>query len=390
VAEPIALTEEEVREAVATRREIHAHPELKYEERRTADLVARRLESLGYRARRGVGRTGVTTTLGGASAGRCVLLRADMDALPVQEGGAAPWRSVVPGVMHACGHDCHTAWLLTVARALRRTGLPRGTVKFAFQPAEEGGNGALAMIEDGVLVDPAVDAAFGAHVWNHLETGKVCVTAGPFMAAVDRFRIRVLGRGGHGAVPHTARDPVLAAAHIVAALQQVVSRNTDPLESAVLTVGSIHGGNAFNVIPGEVVLEGTMRSFDAGVWRALPEHLERVSLRTAEAFDCRAEVEVERVQKATVNDPAMAAIVREVAAEVVGPGNLVEGRTMGGEDFSEFLLRVPGAYFFVGSRNEGAGQVHPHHSPLFDPDEGALPIAARILMGTARRFLDGA
>jgi amidohydrolase len=387
--DPLAPTEEEVKELVATRRDLHAHPELKYEETRTADVVAERLASLGYLPRRRVGRTGVVALLEGRRPGPCVLLRADMDALPLQETNDVPYRSTIPNRMHACGHDCHTSGLLAVARLLRRVGLDRGTVKFVFQPAEEGGNGALAMIEDGVLENPKVDAAFGLHVWNHLDTGRVSLVDGPFMAAVDRFTIRVVGRGGHGAVPHTARDPVLAAAHVVTALQQVVARNVDPLKAAVVTVGSIRGGDAFNVIPEEVRLEGTMRSFDPDVWETLPEHLERVATRTAEAFDCRAFVDLERVQKPTVNDPAMAALVRQVAAGVVGAANVVEGRTMGGEDFSEFLLRVPGCYFFVGSRNEAKGRVHPHHSPRFDVDEDALPLGVRLLAGVAVRYLAG-
>jgi amidohydrolase len=384
----LAPTEEEAAELVATRRDLHAHPELAYQETRTARVVAERLRALGYEPRGEVGRTGVTALLEGEAPGRCVLLRADMDALPIQEANEVPYRSAAPKTMHACGHDAHTAILLAAARILRRLERPaRGAVKLMFQPAEEGGNGALAMIEDGVLESPRVDAAFGLHVWNHLDAGKVAVVDGPFMAAVDRFSIRVVGRGGHGAVPHTARDPVLAAAHVVTAIQQVVARNVDPLKAAVVTVGSIRGGDAFNVIPPDVRLDGTMRSFDADVWASLPEHLERAATRTAEAFDCRAEVTVERMQKPTVNDPAMAALVREVAADVVGAENVVEGRTMGGEDFSEILLRVPGCYFFLGTRNERAGKTHPHHSPHFDVDEDALPVGARLLVAIAQRYL---
>jgi amidohydrolase len=391
MSDALAPTADEAQEIVATRRDLHAHPEIAYQEHRTSDVVARRLEALGYAPRRDVGRTGVTALLEGREPGPCVLLRADMDALPLAEASDVPYRSTAPNAMHACGHDCHTAMALGAARILRRLSpLPRGSVKLMFQPAEEGGNGALAMIQEGVLDHPRVDAAFGLHVWNHLDVGQVAVVDGPFMAAVDRFRIRVVGKGGHGAVPHASRDPVLAAAHVVTALQQVVARNVDPMKSAVLTVGSLHGGDAFNIIPQEVVLEGTMRSFDHDVWEALPGHLDRTARRTAEAFDCRAEIEVERVQRATVNDPGMAALVREVAAGVVGSGNVVEARTMGGEDFSELLLRVPGCYFFVGSRNERKGKVHPHHSPYFDVDEDVLPIGARMLVGVALRYLDRA
>lgn len=382
---PTALEQEEL---VATRRDIHAHPELKYEELRTAGLVDERLRSLGYETRTGVGRTGVVTTLEGSAPGRCVLLRADMDALPLQELNDVPYASQTPNVMHACGHDGHTAMALTAARMLRRLEPPAaGTIKLMFQPAEEGGNGAVAMIEDGVLESPRVDAAFGCHLWSQLDTGKIALVDGPFMASVDEFEIRVVGTGGHGAMPHQTRDPVLAAAHVVTALQQIAARNVNPLEAAVITIGAIQGGEAFNIIPKEVVLKGTARSFDDTVWEELPTHIERVARHTAAAFDCKAEVDLRRLMRPTVNDPEMAALVREVAAEVVGPENVVEERTMGGEDFAEVLALVPGCYFFVGARNEAEGIVHPHHSPHFDVDEAALPIGARMLAGIAHRYL---
>ncbi len=381
-------TETEIEELVSTRRDIHAHPELRYEEDRTAALVSERLEGLGYEPRTGVGRTGVTALLDGEASGRCVILRADMDALPLQEQNDVPYVSQNAGIMHACGHDGHTAMALTAARMLKRAAPPaRGTIKLMFQPAEEGGNGAVAMIEDGVLKDPKVDAAFGIHLWNHLEVGKVAIVDGPFMAAVDEFTVIVRGTGGHGAMPQETRDPVLAAAHIVTALQQIVARNVDPLQAAVVTIGAIHGGEAFNIIPDQVELRGTARSFDDNVWRELPGHIERVATSTAKGFGCTAEIELERLMRPTVNDPAMAELVREVAREVVGPENIVVQRTLGGEDFAEILALVPGCYFFVGSRNEQAGKVHPHHSPFFDIDEGALPIGARMLAGVAHRYL---
>jgi amidohydrolase len=391
MSDPTTPTAEEREELVATRRDLHAHPELKYEERRTAGLVAERLNALGYAPRTGVGRTGVSALLEGRAPGPCVLLRADMDALPLQERNEVPYASRSPGVMHACGHDGHTAMALAAARILRRLEPPaRGSVKLVFQPAEEGGNGALAMIEDGVLEEPPVAAAFGLHLWNHLAVGRVAVVDGPFMAAVDEFDLRIRGTGGHGAMPQETRDPVLAAAHVVTALQQIAARNVSPLQAAVVTVGAIHGGDAFNIIPDEVLLRGTARSFDEEVWAALPGHLERVAVRTAEAFGCRAELELRRLMRPTVNDPAMAALVREVAAEAVGRENVVAMRTMGGEDFAEILARVPGCYFFVGSRNEAEGKVHPHHSPHFDIDEAALPLGARLLVDVARRFLERA
>lgn len=375
---------------VATRRDIHRHPELGYREERTGALVVERLKALGYVPTEGVGKTGVKALLEGQADGPCVMLRADMDALPIQEESDVDYRSTVPGVMHACGHDCHVSIALQAAEMLGRDGGPaRGSVKLAFQPAEEGGNGALAMIEDGLLEDPKVDAVFGLHVWNHLEVGKVAVVDGPFMGAVDKFRIRVLGRGGHGAIPNEANDPVLAAAHVVSALQQIVSRNVDPMDGAVVTVGAIHGGDAFNVIPEVVTLDGTTRCFSDDVYEALPGMLERVATHTAEAFGCRAEVEVGRLMRATVNHPDMAEIVREVAAEVVGRENVVELRTLTSEDFSEYLMRRPGCFFFVGSRNEATGKIHSHHNPRFDVDEAVLPIGLKMLTGVARRYLAG-
>lgn len=389
MTDPLAPTTEEQDEIIATRREIHRHPELKYEEQRTSSLVIERLQGLGYEPTTGLGKTGVSAMLEGAGAGPCVLLRADMDALPLQELNEVEYASTHAGVMHACGHDGHTACLLGAARVLKRVGAPdAGRIKLMFQPAEEGGNGALAMIEDGVLENPKVDAAFGLHVWNHLDVGTVAIVDGPFMASVDEFTVQIRGVGGHGAMPHETRDPVLAAAHVVTALQHIVARNVAPLQSAVVTVGRIRGGEAFNIIPDVVELAGTMRSFDTEVWERLPEQFERTVAKTAEAYGCTAEIEIKRMMRPTINDPEMAALVREVASEVVGAENIVNERTMGGEDFSEVLARVPGCYFFVGSRNEADGKVHPHHSPHFDIDEGALSIGARILTGVALRYLE--
>jgi amidohydrolase len=384
-------TAEEQAELVATRRDIHAHPELKYQEKRTAGLVDERLRALGYETQVGVGETGVVTTLAGAAPGKCVLLRADMDALPLQEENDVPYASRVPSVMHACGHDGHTAMALTAARVLRRIPPPaRGIIKFMFQPAEEGGNGADAMIRDGVLEAPDVDAAFGCHLWSHLDTGKIALVDGPFMASVDEFRVRIIGVGGHGAMPHQTRDPVLAAAHVITALQQIASRTVSPLESVVITVGSIHGGEAFNIIPGRVTMRGTARSFDEAIWEALPGHIDRIVKHTAAAFGCEAEIEIERMMRPTVNHPDMAELVREVARDLIGAENIVEERTMGGEDFAEVLARVPGCYFFVGARNEERGIVHPHHSPHFDVDEAALPIGVEMLARVAHRYLEHA
>ncbi len=390
MTERVQLTSADRDELVATRRDLHRHPEPAYEEVRTAGVVEARLREIGYETTTGVAKTGVVATRSVGAPGRCVMLRADMDALPMQERGGHDYVSTVPNVMHACGHDCHTAIALTTARVMQRIDAPaNGSIKLVFQPAEEIGAGAREMIEAGVLENPKVDAAFGLHVWNHLETGKVAVTSGPFMGSVDVFRIRIVGAGGHAAIPQDARDPVLAAAHVTTALQQIASRNVDPLKAVVVTVASIQAGDTFNIIPEDALLTGTLRALDDDVWNMLPEAVTRVTENTAKAFGCKAEVEIDRVNKPTINDPTMADLVRQVASDVVGSENVVETRTMGGEDFGEFLMRVPGCFFFVGSRNEERGLVHPHHSPEFDIDEDALEIGARLLSDVALRFLAG-
>jgi amidohydrolase len=247
------------------------------------------------------------------------------------------------------------------------------------------------MIEDGALENPMVDATFGLHLWNNLPAGEVAACPGPIMAAVDEFTITVRGVGGHGAMPHQTVDPVVAASHVVIALQSVVSRNVNPLESAVVTVGSIQAGSAFNIISGEAVLRGTVRSFDPETYAAIPDHVKRVVTGVAEGLGATAEIRYDRQCLATVNDPREAAFVAKVAAGVVGEKNVHrEGqRTMGGEDMSFFLAKVPGCYFFLGSRNEAKGFVHPHHSPRFDIDEGCLPIGVEILRRVALDFLNG-
>jgi amidohydrolase len=259
---------------VATRRDLHQHPELGFEERRTSALVAERLGRLGYTVRSGVGKTGVVGVRdGGPAGGRCVLIRADMDALPVDEANDVPYRSQHAGRMHACGHDGHVAVGLEVARRLHAAYLP-GTVKFAFQPAEEISNGAEAMIQDGVLDAPTVDAAFGIHLWNDLPVGTVALMAGPIMASVDEFEIAVVGKGGHAAAPHQAIDPVLVAAHLVTALQSLVSRRRDPFEEGVVSVTQLNAGHAFNVIPARAQLRGTVRTFGGTFYDTAPQLVE--------------------------------------------------------------------------------------------------------------------
>jgi len=377
---------------VATRRDLHAHPELGFEETRTGALVAERLRQLGYGVRTGVGKTGVVgVSRGGSGNGRCVLLRADMDALPIEEANDLPHRSRHPGKMHACGHDGHVAIGLEAARRLAGFALPAGgTVKLAFQPAEEVSYGADAMIKDGVLDAPAVHAAFGIHLWNDLAVGTIGIMPGPVMASVDEFEITVQGKGGHAAAPHQTVDPVLVAAHVVTALQSLVARRRNPLEEAVVSVTQVNAGHAFNVIPEQAVLRGTVRTFGGRFWEEAPQLVGHTAQAIALAFSATAECRYRRLSGPLVNDARMAGLMRDVAAEIVGPDQVIEGvRTMGGEDMSHFLQRVPGCFALVGSApKDTKATPPPHHSPRFDFDEEALVIGAELVTRTAVRYLE--
>lgn len=377
---------------VAWRRDFHRHPELAFQEFRTSGIVAKELAALGLEVQSGVGKTGVVGLLEGSKPGPVVMLRFDMDALPITELNQTDYVSENPGVMHACGHDAHTAIGLGVAQLLaRHRGELAGTLKFVFQPAEEGENGALAMIRDGVLNDPAPELALGLHVWNEAPAGIVRAGAGGVMAAADILNITVHGKGTHGAQPHLGVDAVVLAAHIVTALQTVVARNTDPRQTAVVTVGALHAGTAFNIIAETAQLTGTIRTFDPAVREHILERVKTVVEGTAAALGGRASVEIKAISPATVNDARAAQLVREVAAEVVGADNVgADQFTMGAEDMSEFLNRVPGCFFFLGSANAAAGPAYPHHNPRFDIDESILSAGAAILASAAWRYLNGA
>ena len=373
---------------IATRRDIHQHPELGFEEKRTATLVADRLRAFDYQVTSGIGKTGVVALKRNEGRdGRCVLLRADMDALPVDEANDVPYRSRHSGKMHACGHDGHVAIGLEVARRLAPVALG-GAVKFAFQPAEEASNGAQAMIADGVLEAPSVDAAFGIHLWNELPVGTIGIAAGPIMASVDQFEIEIHGRGGHAAAPHQTIDAVLVAAHLITALQGLVSRRRDPLEDAVVSVTEVHAGRAFNVIPARADLRGTVRTFGGTFFTDAPRLIEEMARGVAAAFGARVEVHYRRLSGPLVNDERLTGLMRDVATELVGAANVRDGvRTMGGEDMAYFLERVPGCFAFVGSA-PGDGKASPHHSPTFDIEEESLVIGAELLTNTAVAFLN--
>jgi amidohydrolase len=377
---------------VRTRRDLHRHPELAFQEHRTAGIVAERLRAAGYEVRTGIAETGVVGTLrGGAGDGPTLLLRADMDALPIVEECTHDFISSVSGAMHACGHDAHVAIGLAVAERLARSRERwPGTVQYVFQPAEEIGSGALRMVEEGVL--EGVDAALGLHVWLGLPSGVVGVVPGPFMASTAEFDLTIRGRGGHGAIPHETIDPVLVGSQVVVALQSVVSRGISPLESAVVSVGAFQAGDAHNVIADTAVLRGTARAFDPAICGELPRRIEQVVAGVCAALGAEYTFYYHQSAPPTVNDAGMAELVRLAAEEVVGTERVRTDpavRTMAAEDFGELLLRVPGCYFFVGARNEAIGAVHPHHSPRFDLCEEALPVGVEVLERAALRVLRG-
>jgi amidohydrolase len=381
-------------ELTAIRRDLHMHPEMGFEEVRTAGIVADRLNSLGYEVVAGVGKTGVVGLLqGGLPGERTVLLRFDMDALPIDEANDVPYRSQVPGVMHACGHDAHVAIGLGVANVLakHRDQLP-GTVKLMFQPAEEGLGGALAMIADGVLdhIGPPVDRALGLHVSSQHPLGTAAMRVGPMMAAGARLTITVHGKGGHGARPNETVDAVVVAAQIVNMLQTIVSRNLDPDDIGIVSIGSIHAGNAGNVIAETATMQGTIRSFTEETKELLRRRVPEVAQMTAVALGATAVVEINEGIDATVNAEEPTLLMAAAAGAVLGEGNIqMDYRTTGGEDFSAVLARVPGNFFFLGARNDERGINAPHHNPRFDIDERCLPQGVAILCDAAVRSLKG-
>jgi amidohydrolase len=368
---------------VDLRRQVHRNPELSHEETETAALVADRLRAWGIdEVYTGIGGTGIVGVINGRRPGPMRMLRADMDALPVRESDRGqPYRSTRDGVHHACAHDGHVAILLTTARILASSrDRLAGSVLLVFQPAEEAGDGAVAMLRDGLLARWKPDACFGLHLWNELPVGTIDVRAGAVMAHADSLSITVTGRGGHAASPDRSRDPIVAGASIVLAAQTIVSRATPPREMAVLTIGSIHAGTVGYVIPDRLDMQGTLRTFDPELRGRLLARLAALVERTGDAFDLTAELRVVDSQRACLNDPAQAELVRRAAADVVGPEKVTSGfRTAGADDMAEYLAQVPGCYFFVGSASSERGLVAPHHSPDFDFDEGALEIGALTL-----------
>jgi amidohydrolase len=377
------------------RRDFHMHPELGFREIRTGGIVAKELEALGIEVTKGVGRTGVVGLLEGSRSGPTLLLRFDMDALPITEETGAEYASQNPGVMHACGHDGHTAIGLTVAKILHaHRGELAGTVKLCFQPSEEGSNGeetggAEAMMRDGLLESPRVDMSLALHLWNEKPLGWLGVTKGPIMAGGDIFDVRIIGRGGHGAIPDMTVDPVIAATNIVNALQTIVSRNVSPLETAVVSVTSIHGGTAFNVIPPEVRLEGTLRSFDVGVRQKVVERFEQITRGVGEGMGCQVEINIKRITPPLVNDESITSKVQETAQRLLSESELDTGyQTMTAEDMAYMQEKVPGCFFFVGSNDKSRHLDYGHHHPKFDFNEEALIRGSALMAAAAMDILN--
>ncbi len=381
--------------AQTLRRDFHMHPELGFNEIRTGGIVAKELEALGLEVTKGVGKTGVVGLLEGAKPGPTLLLRFDMDALPITEDTGAEYASQNQGVMHACGHDGHTAIGLTVAKILNaHKNEIAGTIKFCFQPSEEGSNGEEAggaemMMKDGVLEGPKVDMTLSLHLWNEKPLGWVHVAKGPVMAGAEIFKIKIIGKGGHGAVPNATIDPVTCAAQIITASQTIVSRNVSPLETAVVSFTIINGGTAFNVIPQEVTLEGTIRTFDPQVRLKVVKRFEEIVNGVASAMGCKVEMNVKQLTPALINADDVTSKVQETAMRVL-PQSTHDNTpylTMGAEDMAYMQTKVDGCYFFIGSNNKERHLDYGHHHPKFDFDEQSLISGAALMAAAAADIL---
>lgn len=367
----------------ALRRDFHRHPEIGFHEFRTAGKVASELNSLGLEVTTGIGKTGVVGILEGRQPGPVLLVRFDMDALPIQEENEADYTSQTPGVMHACGHDGHTAIGLTVARLLAaKRDLLHGAIKFIFQPAEEGLGGAESMILDGVLENPHPDHSLSLHLWNNMPSGWFGITSGPVMAASDIFHITYHGKGGHGALPNLSVDPILASSYFINAVQSIVSRNISPLDSSVISVTTIHGGDAHNVIPSQVEMSGTIRTFRPEVRTTLLRRFDEIAHQAAQIMSCTADVDVQILTPAVFNDSEITRRIHSTAESLYPRAEIdTHFMTMGSEDMAYIMQEIPGSYFFVGSADPSSGKDFPHHHPRFDFDEHALSSAVAVMTG---------
>jgi amidohydrolase len=374
---------------VEIRRTIHMNPELGFEEVETSRLVSEWLERFGLQVKRGWAKTGVVGLLQGEKGGKTVAIRADMDALPMEEANQVPYASKVKGKMHACGHDAHVTILLGVAKffsSLREQ--VKGNIKWIFQPAEEGQGGGRVMVEEGVLENPKVDAIFGAHILPLLPMGKVGIFEREGLASADRFTIKIIGQGGHGAFPHLCKDPILAAGQVITQIHSIVSRNVNPLDNAVVSIGKVSGGTAFNIIPDEVQLLGTARSLNPQVREELKSRIEQVVQGVVRSYGMDYRFDYEYGYPVLINDPEMSKLVASACARGIGKENVVVIKpSMGGEDFAYYLEKRPGSFFNLGSRNEEKGIVQPYHNSLFDIDEDVLPFGVEMFVRIIDQYL---
>ncbi|OUC12348.1 MAG: peptidase M20 [Alkalinema sp. CACIAM 70d] len=370
------------------RRHLHQRPELGFQEQLTASFIATKLQEWGIPHQTGIAKTGIVATIVGSQPGKVLAIRADMDALPIQEENEVEYRSQHEGKMHACGHDGHVAIALGTAYYLSRHPDFAGTVKIIFQPAEEGPGGAEPMVAAGVLQNPTVDAIIGLHLWNQLPIGTVGIRSGALMAAVETFRCTIFGKGGHGAIPQQTIDSIVVAAQVVNALQTIVARNVDPIESAVVTVGEFHAGTACNVIADTARLSGTVRYFNPNYASFFQQRVEQVIAGICQSHGATYTLNYQKLYPPVINNPDIAALVKSVAETVVESplGVTPNCQTMGGEDMSYFLNEVPGCYFFLGSANPAQGLNYPHHHPCFDFDETALALGVELFVRCVENF----
>lgn len=377
-------------DVIAWRREFHMYPELAYNEKRTSRRVAELLTKWGYKVTTGIAETGVVGILKGENTNsKTVALRADMDALPIQEENDVPYKSKIDGVMHACGHDAHTAMLLGAAKILSEMkDKLKGTVKLIFQPAEEGVGGAKRMVEEGVLENPDVNAIFGLHVWSSIKSGKIALKEGPALAATGKIEIEIEGVGGHGASPHLTIDPIVVASSVVMNLQTIISRSLDPIESGVVSICAFHAGTTWNVIPPRVNLKGTYRALTFEVRDLIKKKIKNIVEKTCIAYGAKCKINLIDGVPPTINHPEATKMARKTVTELIGEENVIDAKpTMGGEDFAYYLEKVPGAFLELGTGNPEKGTDKPHHNPRFDIDEAVLYIGTATYASLAYKYL---
>lgn len=375
-------------ELVARRRDLHQHPELGFEEVRTSGIVAKELNALGLEVQTGIGKTGVVGILEGSGEGPTILYRADMDALPILEENDTDYVSTSSGKMHACGHDGHTTIALGIAKLLsnHRDQL-NGRVKFVFQPGEEGGGGAKSMIADGVLTAPKPDISLGIHLWNDLEVGTVSVVSGPVMSGGTMFEIEVVGQGGHGAMPHQTVDPIVCAAQIIVAMQSVISRNLNPLDTGVVSIGTIQGGTANNVIPQRVTFSGSYRFFREETHVMMSKRIHEIATGIATGMGCTADVAIKYGVDPVINEEGVAQRAGETFSRFEDQVTVINQPWMASEDVGLLMKQNPSAYLLVGSANNKRGLNYPHHHPKFDFDEDVLPLSVGIMSAAIADYL---